>query len=100
MAEIFRSRGLTVPKFSVTSYSVYQRINLLTTGRFIGILSGSVLAFSSGISSIRILPVDFGASCWPVAIVTLKNRTISPVVQTFIDCICDVAKPLSVGEPI
>jgi DNA-binding transcriptional LysR family regulator len=45
--------------------------------------------------SLKILPVDFAAHFWPVAIVTLKNRTISPVVQTFIDCIRDVAKPLS-----
>jgi hypothetical protein len=27
----------------------------------------------------------------------LKNRTISPVVQTFIDCIRDVARPLKKG---
>ena len=96
LAETFQLRGLAVPKFGVTSYSVYERIQLLTTGRFIGILSGSVLHFSAAkLFSLKILPVDFPPHFWPVAIVTLKNRTISPVVQTFIDCIRDVARPLS-----
>jgi DNA-binding transcriptional LysR family regulator len=98
-AETFQSEGFTVPKFGVTSYSVYQRLLLLTTGRFIGLLSGSVLRFSPAEQlSLSILPVDFSHRTWPVAIVTLKNRTISPVVQTFIDCIRDVAKPLKEGQ--
>jgi DNA-binding transcriptional LysR family regulator len=96
LAETFQSRGLAVPKFGVTSYSVYERIHLLTTGRFIGILSGSVLRSAAAkLFSLKILPVDFAPRFWSVAIVTLKNRTISPVVQTFIDCIRDVARPLS-----
>ena len=31
----------------------------------------------------------------PVGIMTLKNRTISPVAQLFIDCAREVAKPLA-----
>jgi DNA-binding transcriptional LysR family regulator len=97
-AEAFQSDGFAVPKFGVTSYSVYQRLLLLSTGRFIGLLSGSVLRFSPAEHlSLSILPVDFSHRSWPVAIVTLKNRTISPVVQTFIDCIRDVARPLKEG---
>ena len=46
LTEAFQSRGFAVPKFGMTSYSVYQRILLLTTGRFIGMLSGSVMRFS------------------------------------------------------
>jgi DNA-binding transcriptional LysR family regulator len=98
LAEAFQSRGF-VPKFGVTSYSVYQRILLLATGRFIGILSGSVLRFFPAEHfSLSVLPVDFSPRNWSVAIITLKNRTISPVVQTFIDCIRDVARPLKEGH--
>jgi hypothetical protein len=32
----------------------------------------------------------------PNGIVTLKNRTLSPVAQLFIDCAREVAKPLAV----
>ena len=95
LAQVFQSQGFAVPKFGVTSYSVYHRILLLSTGRFIGILSGSVLRFSPAAhTSLRVLPVNFSPSTWPVAIVKLKDRTISPVVQTFIDCVREVARPL------
>jgi hypothetical protein len=43
--------------------------------------------------SLSILPVDFFRLTWPIAIVKLKGRTISPVVQTFIECIRDVGLP-------
>jgi DNA-binding transcriptional LysR family regulator len=99
LTEAFQSQSFGVPKFGVTSYSVYQRIALLTTGRFIGLLSGSVLRFSPAEHlSLSVLPVDFSPGTWPVAIVKLKDRTISPVVQTFIDCIRDVARPLQEGQ--
>jgi DNA-binding transcriptional LysR family regulator len=71
-----------------------QRIHLLATGRFVGILSGSVLRSTAEHRSLKVLPVDFTPPSWPVAIVTLKGRTISPVVQNFIDYLRDVAKPL------
>jgi DNA-binding transcriptional LysR family regulator len=99
LAEAFQSQGFAAPKFGMTSYSVYQRILLLATGRFIGVLSGSVLRFSPAMHfSLSILPVDFFRLTWPIAIVTLKDRTITPVVQTFIDCIRDVARPLKEGQ--
>jgi DNA-binding transcriptional LysR family regulator len=98
-AQVFQSQGFAVPKFGVTSYSVYHRILLLTTGRFIGLLSGSVLRFSPAEHlSLSVLPVDFSPGTWPVAIITLKNRTIIPVVQTFMDCIRDVTRPLKEGQ--
>src|SRR5262245_52179060 len=65
LREAFQSLGFAVPKFGVTSYSVYQRILLLTTGRFIGILSGSVMRFSlTEHHSLSILPVDFSHRIW------------------------------------
>jgi DNA-binding transcriptional LysR family regulator len=79
---------------------VYQRILLLTTGRFVGVLSSSVLRTTSKHFSLKVLPVDLASPSWPVAIVTSKNRTITPVVQAFIDCIRNVATPLSVEESI
>ena len=99
LTEAFQSQGFAIPKFGVTSYSVYQRIALLATGRFIGMLSGSVMRFSPAVHApLSVLPVDFSSGTWPVAIVKLKDRTISPVVQTFIDCVRDVARPLKEGQ--
>jgi hypothetical protein len=45
-----------------------------------------------------VLPVDLPARPWPVAIVTLKNRTLSPVVERFIACAREVTKSMA-GRP-
>jgi len=95
LAEAFQAADLAVPKASVKSYSIQQTINLLATGRFVAILSGSVLRFNANRSSLTILPVEFATRPWTIGIVKLKNRTISPVVQTFIDCIQEVSKPMA-----
>jgi hypothetical protein len=34
--------------------------------------------------------VELPVSPWPVGIMTLKNRTISPVAQLFLDCAREV----------
>jgi DNA-binding transcriptional LysR family regulator len=94
IAEIFRTRGLSTPKASIRSYSTHQVVNLLATNRFVSALSGNVLRFNSDRFSLKVLPVDITVRSWPVGIVTLKNRTVSPVVQTFINCIREVAKPM------
>jgi len=95
LADAFHAAGLAAPKGSVRTYSHHQRISLLATNRFVGVLSGSVLRFNADRFPLRVLPIDLAVPPWSVAIVTLKNRTVSPVVQTFIDCVRDVAKPLA-----
>jgi DNA-binding transcriptional LysR family regulator len=100
LQEAFQASGLVIPKANIQSYSVHQRINLLASDRFISAFSGSVVHFNAARFSIKVLPIDFVARPWPVAIVTLKNRTLSPVVQTFADCVHDVASPLARDNPI
>jgi hypothetical protein len=36
----------------------------------------------------------------PIGIVTLKNRTLTPVAQLFIDCAREVAKPLATSKSV
>jgi DNA-binding transcriptional LysR family regulator len=83
--ETFQKHGVPVPRASLRSYSTHQVINLLATDRFVSALSGHVLRFNADRFSLKVLPVDVTFRSWPVGIVTLKNRTINPVVQTFID---------------
>jgi len=40
------------------------------------------------------LPVDFPARPWPVSIITLKHRTLSPIVHRFIRCAEDICEGL------
>jgi len=69
----------------------YQRLSLLATNSFIGGESGSVLRFNIDRFPLKVLPIDFPFRSWPIAIVTLKDRTVSSVVQTFIECAREVA---------
>ena len=94
--EALETKGIALPKISVTSYSVHQRIGLLATGHFVSADSRSVLRYNSAASSLKLLPVDLPIRSWAVAFVTLKGRTINPVVQTFIDCVRDVSAPLAI----
>ena len=41
------------------------------------------------------LPVDIPTRPWPVTVMTFKNRTLSPVVERFIECAREVAKELT-----
>lgn len=95
LAEAFQTNGLSIPRFGVRSYSVHQRMMLLATDRFVSAEAGSVLHFNSERFPLKVLPVNLVIRSWPVWIVTLKNRTVSPVVQTFLDCVREVAKPLA-----
>ncbi len=71
------------------------RIRLLATGRFLTIVPASVLRFPTRRADIKVLPVELPMARVPIGIVTLKNRTLSPVAQLFIEHAREVAKPLA-----
>jgi hypothetical protein len=48
--------------------------------------------------SIKALPIDLASAHTPVGIVTLKNRTLTPVAQLFLDCVREVAKPMAMAR--
>jgi DNA-binding transcriptional LysR family regulator len=94
----FRERGLGVPRSGVTSLSLDMTNALLATGRFLAILPAVMLHFSAKRLGLKILPVDLPFKPWPIGIVTLKNRTLSPAAQLFIECAREVARPLARGR--
>jgi DNA-binding transcriptional LysR family regulator len=96
LSEAFQERGLDMPKIKFKTYSVHLRVNLLAAGEFVAVLPRSVLRFYADRFSLKALPIDLPARPWPVAIVTLKNRTLSPVVERFIQCAAEVTKSMSV----
>jgi DNA-binding transcriptional LysR family regulator len=73
------------------------RSALLATGRFLTIIPSSVLKFSINNPVLKRLPVELPTTRRPVGIITLKNRTITPSTQLFIDCAREVAKTLAVS---
>lgn len=93
----FRAKGLDYPpRSTVVAVSTQLHASLVATGRYLGILPGAMLRFSDKRLSMKVLPVDLPIQprLRSVGIITLKNRTLSPVAQLFIACAREVAKPL------
>lgn len=93
-AEAFRASGLDIPRTTVVSVATPVRNALIATGRFLTIVPNSALTFRADNPALKRLPIDLPTTRRPVGIITLKNRTLNPVAQLFIDCAREVVKPL------
>ena len=93
--EAFRVAGLSAPRVVVLSSSLNLRYGLLATGRFITMIPESVLRYGAQRASVRILPIKVPRWHAPTCALTLKDRTLSPLAQRFIDCLHELAKPLA-----
>ena len=94
IANAFRQRGAEPPKVSMKTISVHLRTNLAASGRFITTFPRSVMLLYAERFGLRRLPIDLPDADWPIKMATLKNRTLSPVVERFIDCARAIAKSL------
>jgi DNA-binding transcriptional LysR family regulator len=92
MAEAFAAEGASVPKGKIVSSFVMMRGHLLATGRFLTVLPASVLKHIDKRWALHALPIKLRAKPRPIAIITLKHRSISPATQLFIDCLRDTAR--------
>ena len=90
--QAFRAQGLDYPRATVFSVPAPVLISQLATGRFLTIVPASVLRFPTGRPELKILPVELPVARVPIGIVTLKNRTLNPVAQLFIDTARELAK--------
>jgi DNA-binding transcriptional LysR family regulator len=94
-ADAVRASGLAMPRVAVTTTTAHLLFQLLETGRYVGHFGEGLLHFYAGRFALKTLPIELPVEPFAVAIVALKNRTISPVAQLFIDCAREVAKPLA-----
>jgi DNA-binding transcriptional LysR family regulator len=99
VAEAFRARGIEMPRISLKTLSVALRANLIATGQYIAAIPKLVVHSYADRFSMKILPLELPLRPWPVAIITLKNRTLSPVAERFIESARHVAKSLSTLPP-
>ena len=93
IAQAFRSSGFEPPRAHVVSFSIPLHYHLLGTGRYITMLPRSMLRFGKH-TPLKLLPVKSPAGAYPIGILTLRNRTLSPLAQLFITCAREVAKQL------
>jgi DNA-binding transcriptional LysR family regulator len=92
MKEAFEAQGLKVPEGNIISSFVLMRNHLLATGRFLTVLPASVLQYNTKQWALRTLPVKLHAKPRPIAIIMLRNRSVNPAVQLFIEHLRVTAK--------
>jgi DNA-binding transcriptional LysR family regulator len=95
MSDAFHASGLKMPRVAVTTTTAHFLFQLLESGRYVGHFGDGLLHFYSDRFALKKLPIELPIQPFAVAIVTLKNRTISPVAQLFVDCAREVASPLA-----
>jgi DNA-binding transcriptional LysR family regulator len=95
VAKAFHARGLAMPKIGLAASSALLRINLLSRGPFITALPSSVLRLNVDRHSVKVLPVDLEIPGYPVAMLTVKDRALSPLVARFVEHVRRVAASMA-----
>jgi DNA-binding transcriptional LysR family regulator len=85
MEQAFEARNLPVPKIRVLTFSVQLRAHLLASGDFLSAMPKSMLRLNPECAGLKALPIKLPTSSFPVAIVKLKGRTLSPAVELFLE---------------
>jgi len=90
VVDALRAAGVAGPQ--IMTFSVHLRTILSLNGPFIAVLPHSILRFNPGRYPLKELRVDMPMPQPPALLVTLKNRTLSPPVQRFIELAREVAR--------
>jgi DNA-binding transcriptional LysR family regulator len=91
IAEVFRANDFSPPRQSVKTIAIQLTVSLIASGEFVGILPTSVAALSAHRAGLRVLPLKSAGPRISAEIVFLRNRTLSPAVESFINCAREVA---------
>jgi DNA-binding transcriptional LysR family regulator len=94
LAEAFTERGLSPPKSTLVTLSTPLRTYLLTHGPHLTSLASSTVLLHPSRQSLKILAVDLPVRPWHMTVLRLTNRTLSPVVDRFVECAREVAKTI------
>jgi DNA-binding transcriptional LysR family regulator len=94
IAEAFRENGLEPPRAQMVSFSIPLCHHLVASGRFLTMLPISMVHLGKQLN-LKVLRVKFPGIPRPTGIITLKNRTLSPMAKPFVDCARKVAKLLA-----
>jgi DNA-binding transcriptional LysR family regulator len=95
VADLFHRRKLALPLAVVTTISIYMRLNLLASGRFLSVMPLTMLRHRSNSAWLRALNVDLSDSSAPIASITLKKRRGGGAVKLFQEACVEVCKTMA-----
>jgi DNA-binding transcriptional LysR family regulator len=85
-------RGSNLRLLASLPSTITLRMLLIAAGLYISLFGSSIVRQYAKLFGITALPIALPKHPWPAVIVTLKNRTQSPVVERFIETAQTVAK--------
>jgi DNA-binding transcriptional LysR family regulator len=91
LTDAFAARGLEPPKQSITTFSIHLRLHLASRGDYIAVLPWSVLQLTAARYKLKSLPIRLSARPSPLAVVTLRGRTLSAAADVFMQAARDAA---------
>jgi DNA-binding transcriptional LysR family regulator len=95
IADIFRANGLEPPRLTVSTLSIHAQNELLATGRFLTVLPSFMLRVRDQRLRLKALPIALPNAPMPIGLITVRNRTLTPTAQLFIDTIRARVKTLT-----
>jgi DNA-binding transcriptional LysR family regulator len=95
VAEAFRATGHPPPRPTVSSSSANLRNEVFATGRFLTVVPAFSLRLPRKHPWLKALPVELPNARRPIAIFSVKNRSLSPITQLFLDRVRAITKPLA-----
>jgi DNA-binding transcriptional LysR family regulator len=95
VADAFRARGVAFPPKGVLWGGATLMAALIPRGPYLGVFPASLLHFGANLPRLKVVPVELPIPPWSVGAMMLKNRTLTPAVQVFIDCAREIVKPLA-----
>jgi DNA-binding transcriptional LysR family regulator len=88
---VFRKSGLEPPSATVLTVSLHLYMRLIETGRWLGLVPASVMRFGGKQMRIKVLPVKIAPPPAPIGFITVKDRSLTPLAERFIDCARKIA---------
>jgi DNA-binding transcriptional LysR family regulator len=88
---VFQMSGLEPPSATAMTVSLHLYVRLIETGHWLGLVPASVLRFGGKQLRIKLLPVRTPSPPAPVGFITVKDRTLTPLAERFIECTRKVA---------
>ncbi len=93
--EALSNLGASLPSNLILSTSLNLRVGLLPTGRFVTLMPYSVLRFGSLRTLVSHLPFELPLWRLPVAVFSLRHRTLSPAALMFVKEIRALARQMA-----
>jgi DNA-binding transcriptional LysR family regulator len=89
---LFADARVAMPQASVVTMSIHMRLHLINSSRFVTTLPQSMLRHSPLRGSFKVLPVTLPRSVGQIGVVRLKDRTLSPVAERFLQVLAETTE--------